>query len=139
MINITKLLCDLSSYGDELRYKKGMTAYNRRPIVVWNCSRKCNLSCIHCYSNSANADYEGELSTQEAKKMIDDLAEFKVPVLLFSGGEPLLRQDLFELNDYAHKRNIKTVISTNGTLIDNVLARRIKDASVDYVGVSLDG
>lgn len=139
MINITKLLFDLSSYGDELRYKKGMTAYNRRPIVVWNCSRKCNLSCIHCYSNSANADYEGELSTQEAKKMIDDLAEFKVPVLLFSGGEPLLRQDLFELNDYAHKNNIKTVISTNGTLIDKDLAGKIKDASVDYVGVSLDG
>jgi radical SAM protein with 4Fe4S-binding SPASM domain len=115
-----------------------MTSSNRRPIVVWNCIRRCNLSCIHCYSSSANKDYEGELSTAEAKKMIGELAEFKVPVLLFSGGEPLLRQDLFELNDYARNLGIRTVISTNGTLITPAMAQKIKKGNFDYIGVSLD-
>jgi Fe-coproporphyrin III synthase len=139
MISITKLLCNLESYGDELRYRKGMTSMNRRPIVVWNCTRKCNLACIHCYSNSANKEYEGELTTEEAKKMILDLEEFSVPVLLFSGGEPLIRQDLFEINDFARKHNIRSVISTNGTLITKEVAKKIKDSNFDYIGISLDG
>jgi radical SAM protein with 4Fe4S-binding SPASM domain len=139
MISITKLLCNLESYGDELRYRKGMTSMNRRPIVVWNCTRKCNLACIHCYSNSANKEYEGELTTEEAKKMILDLEEFKVPVLLFSGGEPFIRPDLFQLNDFARKHNLRSVISTNGTLITKEVARRIKDSNFDYIGISLDG
>jgi Fe-coproporphyrin III synthase len=139
MISITKLLCDLPSYGDELRYRKGMTSATRRPIVVWNCTRKCNLACIHCYSNSANLDYEGELTTAQAQKMILDLEAFGVPVLLFSGGEPLLRHDLFELNDFAHQHHLRTVISTNGTLITPQTARKIKERDFDYIGVSLDG
>jgi radical SAM protein with 4Fe4S-binding SPASM domain len=139
MISITKLLCDLPSYGDELRYRKDMTWKTRRPIVVWNVSRRCNLSCIHCYSNSANTEYTDELSTQDAKDMILDLESFGVPVLLFSGGEPLMRKDLFELNDFAHGHNIRTVISTNGTLITPALAKKIKAGKIDYVGVSLDG
>lgn len=139
MISITKLLCDLPSYGDELRYRANMTSVNRRPIVVWNVSRRCNLSCMHCYSNSANTDYEGELTTDQAKAMIRDLEAFGVPVLLFSGGEPLMRKDLFELNAFAHAHHLRTVISTNGTLIDEKVAARIKEAAIDYVGVSLDG
>ena len=139
MISITKLLCNLPSYGDELRYRKGLTSLTRRPIVVWNCTRKCNLACIHCYSNSSEKDYEGELTNEEAKKMILDLEEFGVPVLLFSGGEPFLRQDLFELNDFAHQHHLRTVISTNGTLITPIIARKIKDNNFDYIGVSLDG
>ncbi|MDD5347183.1 MAG: radical SAM protein [Candidatus Omnitrophica bacterium] len=139
MISITRLLCDLPSYGDELRYRKGMTAGNRRPIVVFNCTRRCNLACIHCYSNSANRSYDGELTTEEAKSMILDLADFKVPVILFSGGEPFLRPDLFELIDFARHSNIRTVISTNGTMITKDVAGRIKKSSIDYVGVSLDG
>lgn len=112
---------------------------NRRPIVVWNTTRRCNLSCLHCYSDSYNRQYKGELSTPEAKKMIKDLAEFGVPVLLFSGGEPLLRKDLFELNAFAKRPNLRTVISTNGTLITDEVARRIREDNFDYVGVSLDG
>lgn len=139
MISITRLLCNLPSYGDELRYKEGLTPMNRRPIVVWNATRRCNLACIHCYSDSYNRQYKGELSTPEAKKMIKDLAEFGVPVLLFSGGEPLLRKDLFELNAFAKKLNLRTVISTNGTLITKEVARRIREDNFDYVGVSLDG
>lgn len=139
MINLTKLLCDFSSYGDELRYKPNMNSKRRKPIVVWNATRRCNLSCIHCYSDSHNKRYAGELTTEEAKKMIRDLAKFKVPVLLFSGGEPLLRKDIFSLNSLAKSLNLRTVISTNGTLITKNLASQIKNANFDYVGVSLDG
>lgn len=139
MISITKLLCNFSSYGDELRYKKGLAHQSRRPIVVWNVTRRCNLSCIHCYSDSCNRRYSGELTTAEAAKMIRDFSDFGVPVLLFSGGEPLLRKDLFKLNAYAKKLNLRTVISTNGTLITKILARRIKEERFDYVGASLDG
>jgi radical SAM protein with 4Fe4S-binding SPASM domain len=84
-------------------------------------------------------DYEGELTTAQGKAMIRDLSEFKVPVLLFSGGEPLMRKDMFDLNDYAHEQGIRTVVSTNGTLITPAVARRIKESSFDYIGVSLDG
>lgn len=140
MINLTKLLCNFSSYGDELRYKEGLThPLQRRPIVVWNTTRTCNLSCIHCYSDSCNKRYPNELSTTEAKKMLRGLARFKVPVLLFSGGEPLLRRDLFQLNSFAKDLGLRTVLSTNGTLITKKLASRIKKQRIDYVGVSLDG
>lgn len=145
MINITKLLYNVSSYGDELRYKQGLTskvqlaANERKPIVVWNTSRQCNLSCIHCYSDSHNRKYSGEVTTEEARKIIQDLAAFKVPVLLFSGGEPLLRKDIFALNALARSCGLRTVISTNGTLITKVLAEKIKREGFDYVGVSLDG
>lgn len=139
MINLTKLLYNVSSYGDQLRYKEKLSSAKRRPIVVWNMARRCNLACIHCYSDSANKSYPGELTTLEAEKMIRDLAWFKVPVLLFSGGEPLLRKDLFHLNDYARKLGLRTVISTNGTLINPRTALKIKEGGLDYVGVSLDG
>jgi len=140
MINLTKLLCNFSSYGDELRYKEGLTRpLQRRPIVVWNATRTCNLSCIHCYSDSSNKRYPNELTTAEAKKMLASLARFKVPVLLFSGGEPLLRRDLFQLNSFAKDLGLRTVLSTNGTLITKKLAGWIKEQRIDYVGVSLDG
>lgn len=139
MINLTKLLYNVSSYGDELRYKEKISSAKRRPIVVWNMGQRCNLACIHCYSDSANKNYPGELTTLEAEKMIRDLAGFLVPVLLFSGGEPLLRKDLFRLNDYARKLGLRTVISTNGTLINQKTTLKIKEGGFDYVGVSLDG
>ena len=140
MISITRLLCGQSSFGDELRYKEGLShPLQRRPVVVWNTTRTCNLSCIHCYSDSCNKRYPNELSTDEAKKMLGGLARFKVPVLLFSGGEPLLRKDIFQLNSFAKDLGLRTVLSTNGTLITKKLASRIKEQRIDYVGVSLDG
>lgn len=122
-----------------MRYEPNTNSEGRKPIVVWNATRRCNLSCIHCYSDSHNERYSGELTNNEAEKMIRGLADFKVPVLLFSGGEPLLRKDIFQLNELARKLNIRTVISTNGTLITRKTASRIKEAGFDYVGVSLDG
>jgi len=145
MISVSKLLCDTENYGDSLRYAKG--AHGQRngavagmgPVVAWNITRTCNLKCVHCYSNSDAQKYSGELTTDEAKKFIDDCADYKVPVLLLSGGEPLIRPDVFELVEYANKRGIRTTFSTNGTLIDEKTAERIKDLGVGYVGISLDG
>lgn len=137
MIGCTKLLCGTASAGDALRYVQ--FSKDKKPIVVWNMSQRCNLRCIHCYANAANKEFEGELTTQEAKKFISDLAEFKVPVLLFSGGEPLMRSDLFELGKFAASLGLRTVISTNGTLITPKIAQKIKEANFSYVGISLDG
>jgi len=141
MINITKLYCGTPSIGDTLRYGAHAlhSQIDRKPIVVWNMTRRCNLNCIHCYASSENKMYENELTFEEAQKMIRDLADFGVPVLLFSGGEPLMRSDIFDLAAFAGELGIRTVISTNGTLIDDAVARSIKDAGVSYVGISLDG
>ena len=145
MISITKLLFAREYFGDNLRYTKNahkMTsgaAEGVGPVVVWNSTRTCNLKCRHCYMDSDSRRYTDELTTNEAKKFIDDLAEFKVPVLLFSGGEPLMRQDFFELAEYANKKNIRPTLSTNGTLITREVAQKIKDIGVGYVGISLDG
>jgi radical SAM protein with 4Fe4S-binding SPASM domain len=114
-------------------------AQDRRPIVVWNMSRACNLQCVHCYAEAARGATGDELTTEQARAMIGDLAGFGAPVLLFSGGEPTLRPDLLELGRYAREKGLRTVISTNGTLITAELARRIKEADFGYVGVSLDG
>ena len=148
MIGCTKLLCGTATPSDVLRYGRDISmmphnllqfAKDKRPIVVWNMTRRCNLRCVHCYSESQDKEYGGELSTEEAKTFIRDLADFKAPVLLFSGGEPLIREDLFELGKFAQGMGMRTVISTNGTLIDLDAAQRIKDANFSYVGVSLDG
>ena len=109
------------------------------PVVVWNSTRTCNLKCRHCYMSSDAKKYQNELTTAEAKQFIDDLADFNVPVLLFSGGEPLIRPDFFELADYAAKKGVRPTLSTNGTLITPEVARKIKDIGVGYVGISLDG
>jgi len=145
MISITKLLFDDAYFGDGLRYShasRGVTdgtTSGMGPVVVWNCTRTCNLRCVHCYMDSEAKKYAGEMSTAEAKQMIDDLAEMKVPVLLFSGGEPLLRPDIFELAEYTGAKGIRPTFSTNGTLITREVAQRIKDIGVGYVGISLDG
>ncbi|MBI4372937.1 MAG: radical SAM protein, partial [Candidatus Omnitrophica bacterium] len=123
----------------EKPYAVPQSASERRPIVVWNITRMCNLKCLHCYSDSERKHYKGELSTKEAKAVIDDLASFKVPAVLFSGGEPLLRPDLIELAEYARQLGLRTTLSTNGTFINAKVAAQIKQAHFSYVGVSLDG
>jgi radical SAM protein with 4Fe4S-binding SPASM domain len=140
MISVSRLLCDAIGPGDSLRYDRQYSAADRqRPIVVWNCTRKCNLNCVHCYSSAGDKDPGGALNTEQAKSFIRDLSEFDVPVILFSGGEPLLREDIFELASFAREQGIRTVLSTNGTLISENIAREIKNASFAEVGISLDG
>ena len=149
MINISKLYCGQITPGDLLRYgitggeKPGelvpKTAAQRKPIVVWNITSKCNLKCVHCYNDSGANVKSNEPTTDEAKAVLDDLAQFGVPSVLFSGGEPLTRPDLFELITHAFDKELRAVISTNGTLITADKAKQIKDVGVSYVGISLDG
>ena len=109
------------------------------PVVIWNLIRRCNLTCQHCYSISADVDFPGELSGAEVFRVMDDLKRAKVPVLILSGGEPLLRKDLFEVAARAKDMGFYVGLSTNGTLIDAPMARRIGALGFDYVGISLDG
>lgn len=145
MINVTKLFCGIDNFGDSLRYIKGAAdgkygvSKGRGPVVVWNCTRTCNLNCVHCYADSKNKKYEGELTLQEGKAFIEDLAEFKVPVILFSGGEPLMRNDILNLLEHASKYHIRSTLSTNGTLLSKEVCHSLKRFDVGYVGVSLDG
>ncbi len=147
MIGISKLYCGTITPGDPLRYGRDSTrspahllqfTKDKKPVVVWNVTRRCNLNCIHCYSDSRNQAYPGELDDDEARKFINDIAEFKAPVILYSGGEPLLHPHIFDYIELASDLGVRPVLSTNGTLITKEIARRLKDAGTAYVGISLD-
>ncbi len=109
------------------------------PVVIWNLIRRCNLACKHCYATSADIDFDGELSTAEVFAVMDDLRAFGVSVLILSGGEPLLRPDIFEISQRAKEMGFYVGLSSNGTLINNTNIDDIKRIGYDYVGVSLDG
>ncbi len=109
------------------------------PVVIWNLIRRCNLTCKHCYSISADKDFAGELSTEEVFGVMKDLKSFRVPVLILSGGEPLLRPDIFDIAIRAKEMGFYTALSSNGTLIDDAIADRIAEIGFDYVGISIDG
>lgn len=109
------------------------------PVVIWNLVRRCNLTCKHCYSISADKDFPGELDTDEVYAVMDDLKGFRVPVLILSGGEPLLRPDIFEISHRAKAMGFYTALSTNGTLIDKFNINAIAAVGYDYLGISIDG
>ena len=109
------------------------------PVVIWNLIRRCNLICKHCYSISGDVDFPNELSTADVFRVMDDLKAFRVPVLILSGGEPLMRRDIFEISQRAKAMRFYVGLSSNGTLINAELADRIRDIGYDYVGISLDG
>jgi radical SAM protein with 4Fe4S-binding SPASM domain len=136
LINITKTWCGLEGSSDHLRYRSDV---HRRPVVVWNTTQQCNLNCVHCYARADSKTFSNELTTEEGKALIKDLAEYEVPVLLFSGGEPLMRRDLFELANLAKDLGLRIVLSTNGTLITREKAELLKKTGFSYVGISLDG
>jgi len=109
------------------------------PVVIWNLIRRCNLTCKHCYSISADIDFKGELDTGEVFAVMDDLKAFGVPVLILSGGEPLLRPDIFDISQRARDMGFYVGLSTNGTLIDEKNIHAIAAVGYDYVGISIDG
>jgi radical SAM protein with 4Fe4S-binding SPASM domain len=145
MISVTKLLGGPEYFGDRLRYDKSSsqqkhgTNTGSGPVVVWNSTKTCNLECIHCYASAKKTKFPGEMTTEEGKALIDDLASFKVPALLLSGGEPFVRPDIIELAEYAIKSGIRVTFSTNGILIDDERARKLKEIGVTYCGISIDG
>ncbi|MCK4347804.1 MAG: radical SAM protein, partial [Thermoplasmatales archaeon] len=105
---------------------------------VWDVTYACNLKCKHCYTN-AGVPLENELTTEEAKNAIDKLDRVSVPIIAFSGGEPLVRKDLLELAKYAHDKGIYVAVATNGTLITKRKAREMKEAGIQFTQISLDG
>ena len=150
MIGISKLYCGTVEPSDALRYNRDSKklpshllqfSADKKPVVVWNMTKRCNLDCVHCYAHAVNPNYTDntELTTEEGKTLIDNLSEFGSPVILFSGGEPLLRTDLVELAKYAKEKGMRAVISTNGTLITKEKAKQLKEVGLSYVGISLDG
>jgi len=147
MIGISKLYCGAVEPADVLRYgrqSKELPSHllqfsaDKRPVVVWNVTRRCNLKCVR-YSNSRNVFYTDELTTGQGKALLADLAAFGSPVILFSGGEPMMRPDLHNLARFAVEQGLRVVISTNGTLITKKEAAVYKKIGLSYIGVSLDG
>jgi len=135
MISISTLVCGSELPSHRLRYGRGCGPSG--PVVVYNCTWRCNLACRHCYAGAGCGG--DELTSEQARRLLDDLAGLGTPVVLFSGGEPLLREDLPELAAAAVRAGMRAVISTNGTLITEALARRLAEVGVGYVGVSIDG
>lgn len=148
MIGISKLYCGQVEPSDALRYGRHsgklpshllQFSADKKPVVVWNMTRRCNLKCVHCYAQALDVEGRDDISTEQAKAMIDDLAAYGAPVMLFSGGEPLVRRDLVELARHATQKGMRAVISTNGTLITKEKAKELKEVGLSYVGISLDG
>ncbi|MDA3787513.1 MAG: 12,18-didecarboxysiroheme deacetylase [Desulfobacula sp.] len=148
MIGISKLYCATVEPSDALRYSRQsgqlpshllQFSKDKKPVVVWNMTRRCNLKCVHCYARSEDISYDNELNHEQCIAMIDDLAKFGVPVLLFSGGEPTVHPRLVEYAKYAVSKGMRAVISTNGTLITKEKAKLLKEVGLSYVGISLDG
>lgn len=148
MIGISKLYCGTVEPSDALRYGRHsgklpshllQFAKDKKPVVVWNMTRRCNLKCVHCYAKAVDEHGQDEIGTAKAKEIIDDLAAYGAPVMLFSGGEPLVRKDLVELAHHAVGKGMRAVISTNGTLITKAKAKELKDVGLSYVGISMDG
>jgi 12,18-didecarboxysiroheme deacetylase len=148
MIGISKLYCGTVEPSDALRYGRRSSelpshllqfSSDKKPVVVWNVTKRCNLRCVHCYAHAGDKVDRNEITTEEGKRLLEDLAVFGVPVILFSGGEPLVRPDLVELAAYAVRLGMRAVISTNGTLITPTIADALRDIGLSYVGISLDG
>ncbi len=148
MIGISKLYCGSVEASDALRYGRRsgklpshllQFSKDKKPVVVWNMTRRCNLKCVHCYAQAVDPEGRDEIDTAKGKEIITDLAEYGAPVMLFSGGEPLVRKDLVELAHFAVEKGMRAVISTNGTLITKQKAKELKEVGLSYVGISMDG
>jgi radical SAM protein with 4Fe4S-binding SPASM domain len=146
MINVSSLLGVSESASDALRYGRRRhgehtprSSTDRHPVVVWNVTRACNLACRHCYANAKRTPAPDELTTAEARAFLDDLAEWTVPAVLVSGGEPLARPDLLDLMAYGVERGLRFTLSSNGTMITRQIAAELKRAGLIYAGISIDG
>ena len=139
MFRISQYMRELAAAERDGSYPQVAQRKPPGPVVIWNLTRRCNLTCKHCYALSADHAYPGELGLDECRTVIDDLRGFRVPALILSGGEPLLRPDLFEIATHAKAASMHVSLSTNGTLIDAPLADRIAEQRFDYVGISIDG
>lgn len=139
MIDLTRLVRGIDNRPEGMRYERTHGDEPLVPLVVWNATPACNLRCKHCYFGAIQQRSEEELSTEEVKTFIDELVELNVPVFVFSGGEPFVRDDIAELATYADRQGMRTIASSNGTYLTEERAKEVADAGMAYVGVSLDG
>jgi radical SAM protein with 4Fe4S-binding SPASM domain len=148
MIGVSKLYCGTVEPSDVLRYKrksKDLPSHllqfseDKKPVVVWNMTRACNLSCVHCYASATPGPAPDELTYDESISLIKSLADYGVPVILFSGGEPLMHPHLLEFVELTVRLKTRAVLSTNGLLLGRLEAQKLKDLGLSYVGISLDG
>lgn len=130
----------LSHYMDHLVSPKEFSKRKAKgPVVIWNLLRRCNLSCRHCYANSFDRDFEGELSLDQCLKNVADLKNAHVPAVILSGGEPLLHPHVFTIAKEVKKHGFYLALSSNGILITDEVAENLAEIDFNYVGVSLDG
>lgn len=108
-------------------------------IVAWEVTRTCNLSCIHCRAASIDKPYEGELSTNEAFNLLDEISKIAKPIIILTGGEPLLRQDVFDIASYGSSLGFRMTMAVNGTLLTEDITRKMKEAGIQRVSISIDG
>ena len=149
MIIFSKALADQATVWEALRASESCQnlppdllrfSAQSKPVVMWNLTAHCNLACQHCYMDASREarDAREEMSLEVGIGLVDELAEMKVPILIFTGGEPLLSRNFYALAFHAREVGLRTVISTNGTLITPKVARLLAEAQIRYVGVSLD-
>lgn len=141
MLSLSNLLCDHQAGNEKLRYghhRRGGDA-TPKPVVVWAVTKACNLRCVHCYASASPEAAPNELTASEGRALLDDLADFGVPAVLFSGGEPLYRPDTPKLIGYAQSIGLTCTLSTNGLLIDDPMADQLASLGLKYVGISIDG
>ncbi len=108
-------------------------------MIAWELTRSCNLACVHCRASAERGPYEGELSTQEVFRVMDEIGAFSKPVIILTGGEPLLRPDIFELASYGTAKGFRMVMATNGTLFDDETVQKMKASGIQRISISLDG
>lgn len=108
-------------------------------MIAWEVTRNCNLACIHCRASAASGPHDGELSTEECRGIIDDIVSFSEPTVILTGGEPLMRPDIFEIIEYGNRKGLRMVIALNGTLLDPPAAQKLKSLGIRRVSLSLDG
>ncbi|MGC8949240.1 MAG: radical SAM protein [Thermoprotei archaeon] len=109
-----------------------------KPVISWNLTRRCNLKCLHCYINAITGPLADDLTREDALNVVDQMKDLGVPLIIISGGEPLIREDFFDISDYASSYGLRLALSTNGTLITSKIASRLRDLGFIYIGISLD-
>ena len=143
MLSVSNLLCDHQAGNESLRYghrtRRSESPGPPRPVVVWAVTKACNLRCVHCYASADANPAPGELTYDEGRRLLDDLAGFAVPAVLFSGGEPLVRPDTLRFIAHARRLGLACTLSTNGLLIDEVMAGKLAEVGLKYAGISIDG
>ena len=108
-------------------------------LIFWELTKRCNLKCAHCRAEADDTLFSGEMSTDEALRVVDDIAAFAKPIMVLTGGEPLFRDDVFDIAAAAKDKGLRTALATNRTLIDGALAERIKLSGIQRVSISIDG